>query len=1089
MRIIVYFGLFIGILVFISCDHDVKPSSRSLFQLRHDTGIDFSNDLVSTEALNPYTYRNFYNGGGVALGDINNDGLIDIYFTGNQVDNKLYLNKGGMQFEDITQQSGVACKGNWSTGATFVDINGDGLLDIYVCKAGPPGGENRNNQLFINKGDLTFEDQSEAYGLDLVGLSIHSAFFDFDKDGDLDCYLLSNSIRSVGSFDLIKDQREVPDAEGNKLLINDNGVFRDASAEHGIYSSKIGYGLGITLSDFNHDGWTDIFVSNDFFEKDYLYINQEGKGFKEEGEAYFQCFSLGSMGADAADLDNDLMTDLFVTEMLPRSNERKKTKMIYDSWDKYRSAVNKGYYHQAPRNMLQRNMGEAGFLELGRRAGVAGTDWSWASLLCDLDNDGWKDIFVSNGIGRDLLDRDYLAYTADGQVVKNMLKEKEKVIQQLVDIMPSERVSNVTLRNRGDFQFEDVGRAWGLDMPSFSNGSAYGDLDNDGDLDLVISNVDDRAYIYENTSDTSTHHFLQINLKGSGNNTGAIGSRVEVYGHGIMMLQELYPSRGFQSSVAYPLHFGLGAADKIDSMLVYWPEGGIERLYDISSNTRLTLVQEKASVVHGHSRAQTRELPIQLLRTLHAPVDHQLYNEFNRDRLLSKMTSYSTPALAVADLNQDGYDDLFYGGGYDQSAGMLLSQKNSAGVEYNQVQFDPLVRETITAAEWIDADGDGDLDLYLGIGGRVFSHYSQEYQDRIYINHGDGSFNKEMIRMVTPAPISTGAVTILPHAGQAQKIFIGARVDIQSYGLPGSLTVFEQNGLEWIMQEDHALDNLGMITSVVSGDINGDGTIELIVGGEWMPITIFALAEDGKYEDITDTVLPSHAVGLWQTLVVTDLDHDGDLDLIAGNCGDNSYVKPGYRLYVSDYDNNGSTESILCYEQNGQYYPVLDKDEIISQLPMVRNNFSLYKDYAKASMTDLFGTEKVSTAITYELSHTHTAVWINNGGVLESLSLPSEVQYSSVHAIEVMDVDQDGHMDILMGGNDYNVKPQYGRNDASKGWILYGDKTSSGRYKIKGIETMNISGEIRAIKQLDKDKFVVAISDMSINVYGRKNEE
>ncbi|MBT5856911.1 MAG: VCBS repeat-containing protein, partial [Flavobacteriaceae bacterium] len=515
------------------------------------SGIVFENSLDYTENLNPYTYRNFYNGAGVAMGDINNDGLIDVYLTGNIVDSKMFLNKGDFKFEDITKTAGLACENVWSTGSTFADINGDGFLDLYVCKSGSPDGEKRYNELFINNGDLTFTESSKEYNLDILGLSVQSAFFDYDKDGDLDCYILNNSLRSVGGYDLIENQRLIPDSQGNKLLENREGKFIDVSEQSGIYTSKIGFGLGITLSDYNEDGWTDLFISNDFFEKDYMYINNQDGTFSEKSEEYFHSLSLGSMGADSADLNNDLLTDLIVTEMLPKSLERKKTKAIYDSFDKYQRALSKGYYHQFPRNVLQRNYGKDGFLEIGRYSGISATEWSWASMIFDMNNDGLRDVFIANGIYKDLLDRDYLSYMANEERVRNLIKTEKEVIKKLIDVMPSQSVSNIAYENMGDFNFIDASVKWGLDQLSFSNGTAYADLDNDGDLDMVVNNVNMPVFVYKNNNDNFKRKSISFNLTGEKSNLNAIGSKIILkYGKTKQSMSENFPSRGFQSSIS-----------------------------------------------------------------------------------------------------------------------------------------------------------------------------------------------------------------------------------------------------------------------------------------------------------------------------------------------------------------------------------------------------------------------------------------------------------------------------------------------------------------------------------------------------------
>ncbi|NOT73315.1 MAG: VCBS repeat-containing protein [Cyclobacteriaceae bacterium] len=512
------------------CSNDHSSPHTLFSNITKESGINFQNDLTFTDQFNPYTYRNFFNGAGVAIGDINNDGLLDVYLAGNQVDNKLYLNQGGLTFKDITDQAGVACKGVWSTGVTFADINSDGLLDIYVCKSGNPVGEHRNNELFINNGDLTFSEKSKEYGLDITGLSVQASFFDYDKDGDLDCYLLTNSIKSVGAYDLVKDHRNIPDTlGGNRFFINDNGKFKDHSEQAKIYRSDIGFGLGITLGDFNDDTWIDIFVSNDFFERDYLYINDQHGAFKESLTDYFESISMGSMGADFADLDNDGDPELFVTEMLPDSLNRKKTKTIFESWNKYQLNLENGYYHQFPRNVLHKKTGSDNYVEVGRLAGISATEWSWGALLFDMDNDGKRDIFIANGIYKDLLDRDYLTYTGEKDNVREIIKQEKHAILKLIDLMPSSTFPNYAFRNEGDLNFENSAVAWGLGDPMFSSGSAYGDFDNDGDLDLVVSNINASAVLYRNNSDSSKYKSITVSLSSKGKNTFETGANIKVY--------------------------------------------------------------------------------------------------------------------------------------------------------------------------------------------------------------------------------------------------------------------------------------------------------------------------------------------------------------------------------------------------------------------------------------------------------------------------------------------------------------------------------------------------------------------------------
>ncbi len=572
-----------------------KSNTQFAMVSAEQSKINFNNALTASESFNMYTYRNFYNGGGVGLGDFNNDGLLDILFCGNMVSNKLYLNKGSLKFEDITEKSGLTTRDVWSTGVSLVDINADGWLDIYICRAGKPGGILRHNELFINNKNLTFTEKSIEYGLDFEGLSTHAVFFDMDNDSDLDCYLLTNSIRSVGAFDLRKDQRNEPDKnrEGNKLLMNKGEKFVDVSNEAGIYNSKIGFGLGVTIGDFNKDGWQDIYVSNDFFERDYFYVNQKNGIFLESAEKEVKSMSLGSMGADCADVNNDTYPDLFVTEMLPRSNERLKTKTSFEDWNHHQARVDNGYYFQYPRNVLQINNGDGTFSEVGRLAKVEATDWSWGALIFDMDNDGLKDIFVANGIYKDLLDQDYVNFMATPENVRSILSKEHAVIGRLMDMIPSTPISNFALQNKGNLQFADQAEMWGLGEPCFSNGSAYGDLDNDGDLDLVINNVNGVASVYKNQNELThpENHFLKFVLKGNGLNTAALGTKITIEEGDQKYYLEQMPMRGFESSVDPRPNFGLGKLKEVEKITIVWPDGKFQELKSVKTNQVITLEQ------------------------------------------------------------------------------------------------------------------------------------------------------------------------------------------------------------------------------------------------------------------------------------------------------------------------------------------------------------------------------------------------------------------------------------------------------------------------------------------------------------------
>ena len=1027
------------------------------------TGISFSNDLAYTEDFNPYTYRNFYNGGGVALGDINNDGLIDIYFTGNIKDNKLYLNKGNFQFEDITEQAGVACANVWSSGATFADINGDGLLDLYVCKAGKPGGERRYNELFINNGDLTFTEMSKNYGLDVTGLSIQAAFFDYDKDGDLDCYLLNNSIRSVGGFDFQKGLRDQPNPEGNKIFRNEEGRFVDISQEAGIYTSNIGYGLGITLSDFNLDGWTDLFISNDFFERDYLYLNNQDGGFKEVADEAFHALSMGSMGADAADLDNDLLPDLFVTEMLPESLPRKKTKAQYETWDKYQLAINNDYHYQFPRNVLQRNLNGKDFMELGRLSGVSATEWSWASLMQDFDNNGYKDIFISNGIYKDLLDRDYLNFFANETMIRSLIKDQKEVIKTLVDSIPSKPVKNKMYSNSGQFQWEDVTDDWGFGEATFSNGSAYGDLDNDGDLDLLVNNVNMPAYIYRNITDTAVFKSLQVDLEGDQKNTKAIGAKLVAKIGERKMVVENYPSRGFESSIDSRLHLGLGSAEEIDSLWIYWNDGSISTKTKVKANQRLTISKKEEARSSNKDMLPNSTSNIQSLQMVHQEPD---LNQFNRERLLLKMNGFKGPALAVADINGDGKDDFFFGNGKNKASGLYLSNEEG-GFENLSDSFKKEYRSEVVAARFFDSDNDGDLDLYVAHGGKAFSIYAPELHDVLYINDGKGNFTIIKEALSFPYPISTGDVEIedLDNDGKLD-IVVGEHMKTNLYGLPGSCIRLMNIGdnMYTPMMSD-ALNEVGMITSVETTDLNGDGWQDIVLAGEWMPIKVYFNNQGEFTNKIPSLTLPK-SEGLWHTLKSVDIDNDGDLDLLSGNIGLNNYYQSGMKMYIQDFDQNGSFEQVVCVQQGGDCFPVHDIDDLKAQMPQIRKKYTYYRDFSKASMTDLFEQQLLDEAQVLDLEETESILWINDGGNLVKQALPREAQYSSIHSF-YLHQEGPGNTTLYMGGNDYRIKPQFGRLDASTAW-----KTSpflkEGNLTFSPVEPLGIKGEIRSIEKVNE---------------------
>ena len=1054
-----YKGLLIfTTILFISC----KGDKNTLFTLtdNKETGIVFSNDVPYTEEFNTYTYRNFYNGGGVALGDINNDGLPDIYFTGNITDNKLFLNKGSWKFEDITAKAGVGCKGVWSTGVTMVDINADGWLDIYVCKAGKPGKDHRYNELFINQGDLTFKESSAEYGLNITGLSIHSAFFDYDKDGDLDCYLLNNSIRSVGGFDLKKNQRDIPDPDGNRLLRNDNGKFTDVSKDAGIYSSKIGYGLGITISDFNGDLFPDIFISNDFFEKDYMYINQQNGTFAEKSDSCFASMSMGSMGADASDLDNDLLPDLFVTEMLPRDHVRKKTKNQYETWDKYRASVENGYHHQYSRNALHKNIGNDKFLEISRFAGVADTDWSWASLAQDYDNDGLRDLFVSNGIYKDLLDKDYLNYTANASMIKSKIDRQERVLTMLIDSMPSVPVKNCMFKNKGKMHFELVSDEWGFETPSYSNGSAYGDLDNDGDLDLVVNNVNMPAFIYKNNLDTVTNRSIRFVLKGDAKNTFAIGTKILLQYNGQSSMMENYTSRGFQSCIEPVIHFGVGNVDMIDTIKIFWPDGRQSTMNNLKTNQTYTCKEDQAKESPIEKNFVTSNI-LTVNNGINFTHDEIDINLFTRERLLIEMNGFDGPGLAVADINGDTIDDIFCGGGKNQASILFLSSGNKF-IE-KMAPFDADYRSEVVKAEFFDSDNDGDLDLYVAHGGMSFSEFAPELHDVLYINTGMGEFEKAKV-LPFPEPFYTGDFEIgdLNNDG-LNDIVVTEKMKTTLFGVPGSIYIlYNTGGNQYKCDVPQSLKNIGMTTSIALLDLNNDGYKDIVLAGKWMSIQTIE-SKKGIFGQSKPKLLPA-TTGLWNVIFAIDIDADGDQDILCGNVGQNTFYTPKMRMYINDFDGNGSGEQLICYPYGGKYYPLHDLDELYSQMPSLKKRYINYSQFASADITQLFDQQQLKTASTLELEELRSVILINNSGRFEIIALPDEIQYSSVYAFLALKTKTGSK--IYVGGNQFKVKPQFGRQDASFGWAV-NTVNYKGNVKFASPKSLYIDGQIRDFKMFN----------------------
>lgn len=1074
------------IIVASGCNSDRrKPDSvsqTSLFSTMPGTvtGIDFSNQIKYTEEYNPYTFRNFFNGSGVGLGDINNDGLVDVFFCANMESNRLYLNKGNFQFEDITQKAGLSTNNVWSSGVAMVDVNGDGLLDIYVCKSGRPEGNRRYNELFINNGDLTFTEKAKEYGLADLGLSSHAAFFDYDRDGDLDCYLLNNSIKSVGGYDLIKGQRTVRDKKGgNKLYRNDNNKFVDVSAEAGIYGSKIGFGLGVTIGDVNRDGWPDIYVSNDFFEKDYLYLNQKNGTFHEELEDWIQELSFSSMGADMADLNNDGFPEIFVTDMLPESQARMKTKTDFEDWNKYQRNLLNGYYRQFNRNVLQRNNGDGTFSEIGRMAGVYATDWSWGALMADLDNDGQKDIFVANGLLRDLMDQDYINFYSDPRNVQDLMKKKRGVITKMVDAMPSEPIPNYAFANGGNFSFQNKAAEWGLGEPSFSNGSAYGDLDNDGDLDLVVNNINMPAFVYRNNAETlrkKKANYLSLELSGEGKNPFAIGAQVTIRHAGQTLFQELFPMRGFQSSVDYRLNFGLGNWASVDTLIVAWPNGRFSIQTNVKSNQRLKLAQSKAELDHIPTTTQTYK-PIfsKIPDGLSFRHQENEFSDFDRDRLIYQMMSYEGPKMATGDLNKDGLEDLFIGGAKDQPGAIFVQ---TAGGKFRRSVQPALEADKASEdmdAIFFDADGDRDLDLYVCSGGNEFSSNSTALINRLYFNDGKGNFTKSNQILPTTQFESTSCVDAADVDGDGdQDLFVGVRLRSFEYGTPVNGYILRNDGRgnfsDATAQIAPALLNSGLHTDGRWVDIDQDKDPDLIVTGNWMPIRIFKNNQGQLVETTTEAGL-AKSNGFWTCIEPADVDGDGDQDLIVGNLGANTRLKASIdkplSMYVNDFDGNGAVEQFISIYEGNKAYPFALLPDVVKQIPSLRKKYLKHADYKGQTIQDIFPAEALEVAVKWEVFTTQTSLAINDGkGHFTLKPLAIEAQISSVYGLKVDDFDHDGILDVLLGGNFFQAKPELGINAASYGLCLKGNGKGAFRALSSRESGILIKGAVRDFKSV-----------------------
>lgn len=1089
---------FLTVLILVGCTSHKEDTSETLNVTApvfkkvpsQQSGITFNNALTET-------YDNFfdffayvYNGGGVGIGDINNDGLPDVFFTGNEVPNRLYINQGNMVFKDITEQAGVGGGKGWNNGVTMVDINNDGLLDIYVCRGGWQNTkEERKNLLFVNQGDLTFKEQSEAYGLEETNYSIHASFFDMDNDNDLDVYITTRP----DSFDLplsqmVREKKLSKTESRDKLYINENGKFREIGKRAGI-TDNFGYALSVVTSDLNNDGYTDIFVANDFAESDYMYINQKNGTFKEQIREATNHISLYSMGTDVADINNDGLEDIYVSEMLPEDYKRSKVSMPSMDVEGFHEMVSQGLHKQYMHNALHLNEGNMFFSEISQLAGVTKTEWSWSCLLSDFDNDGDRDIFVANGYRRDVFDGDVqqkLAVFARNNIHKYSSAEEmfQKGFADFINVYDPIKVNNYLFSNNGDLHFTKVSEQWGFDDTSFSNGAAVGDLDNDGDLDLVINNLDDEAFVYENTS-SPKNNYLKVKLKGPAGNADGLGAKVTIYYNGKIQFFENKVVRGYLSSNDPVVHFGLGDVKQVDSVRVVW-NGGKESMLGVTkANQTAEISYEKAADVNKHSPSPATFLKASNPSLFSAPFVHHenSFNEYKDQILLPHMLSRSGPFISSGDVDGDGTEDFFIGGASGQP-GALYFQKNGKFVKVTTPAFmtDKAFEDMGSILE--DIDGDGDLDLYVVSGGSEYPEGSSNYNDRLYWNDGKGNFGKaEMIPTVSSG--SCVATWDIDNDGDLD-VFRGGQVVARKYPSPPSSYMLINEGGHLVDRTASVapeLQRIGMVNSAVVTDLNGDNNPELVIAGEWTPIKIFTM-KDSKLTDVSYDYQLRNTEGWWNKVIADDIDGDGDQDLILGNLGENykftaSDEKP-FQVFAKDFDGNGTNDVFLArYIEDTLLVPIRGRECTSQQMPVIARRFPTFTSFAESDLNNILG-RGINDALHLKAYLFSSVILVNNAGRLDIKKLPTEAQFSTVNGIYVHDFNHDGIKDILVAGNKFDVEVETTAADASPGLLMLGQGNFTYRC-LKPLESgfsvpYNVK-DMHVLKTGDNTTVLVSVSD------------
>jgi len=1087
-----------------------KQNRETLYVIQENTGINFENKVTDGSKENSFLFRNFYNGGGVAIGDINNDGLADVFLTSNAGANKLYLNKGDFKFEDISGSAGIIPDDKWNTGVTFADVNNDGWLDIYVCSSGHMGTGTRKNKLYINNRDLTFSEEADQYGLGISAYTTQVSFFDYDLDGDLDCFMINNSPIPINQLNFA-NRRDLPDSlwkiadflkgGGDHLYRNDHGVFKEITHEAGIHGGLISFGLGVSVGDINQDGWPDVYVSNDSYERDYLYINQQDGTFKDELEEWFQHTSFSSMGADIADINNDGAPDLFTTDMLPLDDYRLKTTGSFDNISLFNSKLKSGFYYQYTKNCLQLNNGNGKFIDIARYAnpGIAATDWSWGALIFDMDNDGWNDLYVCNGVNRDVTNLDFMDFFANEVIQKMVMTGKKDDIERVLKEIPQTPVPNKVFRNDHDLRFTDAGAQWGFDMPTLSNGAAYGDLDNDGDLDLIINNENQPAVVYKNRSrELNKNNYLAVRLKKEGGNTFAVGSEVKVYTGGQVLSRELIPSRGFQSSVDYKLLFGLGKQEQVDSLVIQWP--GRKRTVIKSPVINSTLLINQDSVQENAIRDEgSRSSSPAFFQRIQAPYfekhTENSFIDFYTERGIPRVLSREGPKAAVADINGDGQEDIFIGGGKGYPAQVYLQGKGGAFIKKEEPALDAYPDFEDVASLFFDCDGDRDMDLLVCPGGNESSPGSRELQLRLYKNDGQGNFTIDVSSL---PPTGTNISVAIDHDFNGDgfpDLFIGSRNSTGQYGITPPSFLFQNDGKGKFTDVTDAIApeirQAGMITGAVWADVTGDQAKELVLVGEWMAPRIFSV-DNGRFREVKTSL--SDMYGWWQTVAVADLNNDGKQDLVLANIGENFYLRPDkehpVKLWINDFDKNDNYNKLISYTINGKDMPVFLKHDLEDQLPVIKKNKLKHEQYARSSVQDLFSPELISSSVIKQFNYASSCLAINEGNNRFRIEkLPPMTQMSCINAVLPVDVNNDGFTDLVTAGNQFGFLPQFEKMDASFGDVLINDGKGGFTCLASGRSGLMVRGEARDIKSVMRggERCLLFLQNDDYPVFYREN--